>query len=81
MKSAKLLLIGVLFFALTAPALAQDGRQNGDHGQPNAGAPELVIDEMTHDFGEVKAGTPLRWSFKIKNTGKADLLINSVSPG
>jgi len=29
----------------------------------------------------VKAGTPLRFAFKIKNEGKADLLINGVSPG
>jgi len=40
-----------------------------------------VLEETTHDFGEVKAGTALRWSFKVKNTGKADLLINSVTPG
>ncbi|HXU40604.1 MAG TPA: DUF1573 domain-containing protein [Blastocatellia bacterium] len=44
-------------------------------------APMLVIESLTHDFGEVKAGTPLRYAFKIKNAGKADLLINNVSPG
>jgi hypothetical protein len=54
--------------------------------QPNGGhesgsVPVMVIDSFTHDFGEVKAGTPLRFAFKIKNQGKADLLINNVSPG
>jgi hypothetical protein len=44
-------------------------------------APMLVIDSFTHDFGEVKAGTPLRYVFKVKNQGKADLLIHNVSPG
>lgn len=44
-------------------------------------APMLVIESLTHDFGEVKAGTPLRYAFKIKNAGNADLLINNVSPG
>lgn len=44
-------------------------------------APMLVIESLTHDFGEVKAGTPLRYAFKIKNEGKADLLINNVAPG
>jgi len=44
-------------------------------------APMMVIDSMTHDFGEVKAGTPLRYAFKVKNQGTSDLLINSVSPG
>ncbi len=54
--------------------------------QPNAGnstadAPLLVIESLTHDFGEVKAGTPLRYAFIVKNQGKADLLINNVAPG
>ena len=52
--------------------------------QPNAGtsgAPLLVIESLTHDFGEVKAGTPLRYAFIVKNRGKADLLINNVAPG
>jgi len=40
-----------------------------------------MIESFTHDFGEVKAGTPLRYAFKIRNMGKADLLINSVAPG
>lgn len=44
-------------------------------------APALVIESLIHDFGEVKAGTPLRYAFKIKNQGKADLVINNVSPG
>ena len=64
-----------LLFAM--PAAAQD-KQAPDGG---GGAPKLVIAEIVHDFGEVKAGTPLRYSFKIKNEGKADLLIQSVTPG
>jgi len=47
---------------------------------PSAAAPQMVIGSMTHDFGEVKAGTPLRYSFKIRNDGKADLLIKDVAP-
>lgn len=42
--------------------------------------PQLVIESLTHDFGELKSGTPLRYAFKVKNTGKADLVIESVSP-
>jgi hypothetical protein len=59
------------------PAAAQEKQS------PNKGgdAPKLVIKETTHDFGEVKAGTPLRYAFKIKNEGKADLLIQGVTPG
>jgi hypothetical protein len=64
-----------LLFAISA--IAQEKHTPGQGGD----VPKLVILEFTHDFGEVKAGTPLRHAFKIKNEGKADLLIQSVSPG
>ena len=38
------------------------------------------IPALEHSFGTVKAGTPLTYSFEIKNEGKADLEITSVSP-
>jgi hypothetical protein len=41
----------------------------------------LVIDDATHDFGEVTPGMPLQWTFKIKNVGNADLLILGLKPG
>lgn len=42
--------------------------------------PKLVIEERTHDFGEMEAGRPLKHAFKVKNSGDRDLLITSVSP-
>ena len=57
----------------------QPAQPNG--GSSSAGSPVMVIESFTHDFGEVKPGTPLRYAFKIKNEGKSDLLINSVNPG
>jgi len=72
---------------LTLTALSAAAHQKQTPVQPNAGsassgpAPILVIESFTHDFGEVKPGDPLRYAFKIKNEGKADLLINSVTPG
>ena len=68
-------------------AVAVAGQTKQSPNQPNGGSatsgatPLMVIDSFTHDFGEVKAGTPLRYVFKVKNQGKADLLINNVSPG
>jgi hypothetical protein len=64
-----------LLFAL--PAAAQEKKAPNQTGD----MPKLVVTELVHDFGEVKAGTPLRYSFKIKNEGKGDLLIQSVTPG
>jgi hypothetical protein len=72
----------VILLALTAVA-RQKPQQNPPSGADASVGPSpmLVIESLTHDFGEVKAGTPLRYAFKVKNEGKADLLINSVAPG
>ena len=43
-------------------------------------APRLAIASMEHSFGSVKAGTPLKYSFVIKNEGKTDLEILKVAP-
>jgi hypothetical protein len=56
-----------------AVAPAQDKSPNGP--------PKLVIASFTHDFGEVKPGSPLKYSFTFKNQGKSNLLIQSVTPG
>src|SRR5882757_3568682 len=70
-KSFRLLSILVLCL-LAFPAAAALGQTT---------SPTMVIDSMQHDFGSVKPGTALSYSFKISNTGTADLLIMSVKPG
>jgi len=77
-------ILAIAHIALCVVTVAAQQKQPPN--QPNGGngagpAPLMVIDSFTHDFGEVKAGTPLRYAFKIKNQGKADLLINNVAPG
>lgn len=52
----------------TTPPLA-----NGPHGS-------LKLDTLEHEFGAVKAGTPLSFTFKFKNKGKAPLEITEVKP-
>ena len=42
--------------------------------------PKLSIPSLEHSFGSVKAGTPLTYTFQIKNEGKVDLEIKSVNP-
>ena len=59
--------LSLLMFAFSVSA--QDG-----------GKPRLSISSLEHSFGSVKAGTPLTYVFQIKNEGKADLEIKSVSP-
>jgi hypothetical protein len=75
MKRSKFLSISFLILAMTGVALAQ-----GKPANRTGPAPRLAIDATTHDFGEVKTGESLRWAFKIKNTGDADLVIQNVAP-
>jgi Protein of unknown function (DUF1573) len=84
MKIVKTIGAFALLALLVLTAVAQEkqppAQPNGGSAS-SGGAPKLVIESYTHDFGEVKSGEPLRYAFKIKNDGNADLLINSVSPG
>ena len=71
----------IAVFSISAAAFQNQTspQQNGGDASSSA-VPILVIDSFTHDFGEVKPGTTLRYAFKVKNQGKADLLINNVAP-
>jgi hypothetical protein len=70
----------VLLLSLIAAAQETQAPVGANGTSAPSAAPRMVIGSMTHDFGEVKAGTPLRYSFKIRNDGKADLLIKDVAP-
>ena len=81
MKLSKTLPALLLALALTVASFAQDKTSPNQAGDGNAGPPKMVIDSVTHDFGEVIGGQPLRHTFKVKNTGKGVLKIESVVPG
>lgn len=67
-RVAALVLVAIITIASPAMALSQ-GKQ-----------PKLATQSFTHDFGEVKAGEPLNYSFIIRNEGDAELQIKSVAP-
>jgi hypothetical protein len=41
--------------------------------------PDIKFDEEDHDFGRIKQGETLTYSYKFTNTGKSDLIINNCS--
>jgi hypothetical protein len=43
--------------------------------------PKIVIEEMRHDFGETYEQKVYKHTFKVKNTGDAELFIKQVKPG
>src|SRR5437867_4456432 len=71
----KLRIAFVVLSLLLVPAFsvsAQDGS--------SAGSPRLSIASLEHSFGTIKPGTPLTYTFQVKNEGKANLEIKSVAP-
>ena len=69
MKSRRTLVAIAFLLMFVFSVSAQDG-----------GKPRLSIPSLEHSFGSVKAGTPLTYSFEIKNEGKVDLEIKNVGP-
>ena len=69
MKSRIAFVVAACLLTFAFSVSAQDG-----------GKPKLSIPSLDHSFGSVKAGTPLTYAFEIKNEGKVDLEIRSVSP-
>ena len=60
-----LVLIGVVAALAGVPARAADG-------------PQLVIDEPVFDFGTVEQGTSVEHTFRLRNTGHAELRLDHV---
>lgn len=44
-----------------------------------AKSPKLMLDREAHDFGKMEAGQQPVAKFTVKNTGKSDLVINSIT--
>ncbi|MBS1788119.1 MAG: DUF1573 domain-containing protein [Acidobacteria bacterium] len=80
MKLKPINLIAVLIFAsaLSLSAFAQD-KPAADKVAPKD-VPKLFVDDTKHEFGKVKEGDEVKHVFKIKNEGKAELIIYNVSP-
>lgn len=43
--------------------------------------PSIVVPTMIHDFGQVFERGAYKYTFVVRNRGKADLVIQSVKPG
>ncbi len=73
LKTLNLITLLVCTLALTVSAFAQDKAASQD-------VPKLTVDNAKHEFGKVKEGEEVKHVFKIKNEGKAELVILNVSP-
>lgn len=80
MKLKTINLVGLLVFALalSISAFAQD--KPAADKTASQDVPKLFVDNTKHEFGKVKEGDEVKHVFKIKNDGKAELIIYNVSP-
>jgi hypothetical protein len=76
MKSKTTLIFIALFVVMVFSGAAKEKPLN----QPSGSAPKLAMASFEHNFGSVKAGTPLTFTFKVKNEGDAELEIKNVAP-
>lgn len=88
MKNTRLIWIAALGLFLAACGNSNEqGKISTDvvtnsesaEGKQNTNLPELNFPENMHDFGKIKAGEVVTYSFKFTNTGKSDLIISNAS--
>jgi hypothetical protein len=48
------------------------------NGKAKGDLPEMKFDYTVHDFGNIKSGDKVRFSFGFTNTGKSDLIIGDA---
>lgn len=76
----KVLILIVTVSLLAACNNGNDGISTNDINiGANGDMPMIQFDEESHDFGKITQGEKVSFSFKFKNTGKANLIISSAS--
>jgi len=84
LRGMKVLFLLLIFccWAGSAQGAASAARPAKGTSKPTArAAPAIEIPETTFDFGEAFEGVEVEHDFVVKNTGKAELLIDQVRPG
>lgn len=58
----------------------QDVISIGQDQKPEGPLPAFSFEKTEHDFGTIKEGEVVSYTFKFKNTGEAPLIISKVQP-
>ncbi len=58
----------------------QDVISVGQDQKPEGPLPVFAFEKTEHDFGTIKEGEKVSYTFKFKNTGEAPLIISKVQP-
>lgn len=74
---------GVNYFYFVLPARTTDGRQPGSFSKAESGyrllvSPQIQVNPRAIDFDSVVVGTTVSTSVTVRNTGNANLIVNSI---
>ena len=70
-----------LLFIFLAPCLTSFSQDAGSSQSIDPKAPFIKFETVSHDFGDLKRGSPVVYKFKYKNTGKEPLVIYDCKAG
>jgi hypothetical protein len=80
MRIRKLLLfILPVIFLVSCMQGSGKKRQDSAVNDKTTGTSEILFTEYEHDFGKVKEGTKVRYTFHFTNKGEGDLVIESAT--
>ncbi len=71
--------IGTALRAADQPA-ATNAAAPVEAGATNSAAPKIVFATPVYDFGKVKSGDPVKYTYVFTNTGDATLTLSDVHP-
>ncbi|MFP4526500.1 MAG: DUF1573 domain-containing protein [Bacteroidales bacterium] len=81
--SYKILYINLILLALVMSlGCGQEEKEaNANQDKEEAGSPAMEFEKVYHDFGSLKAGEKVSYTFKFKNSGGSELIIKDAVAG
>jgi hypothetical protein len=70
------ILFGILLIFMVSVATAVEEKEDSQQNQP-----AIYIKDLSQDLGTIFEQESYKFKFIVKNTGKSDLVIDSVKPG
>lgn len=74
----KLFLVIMAASMLMAACHSGSGTTASNDSASSADGPRMKFEKETHDFGKIKTGEIVNYSFKFSNTGKSPLIISNA---
>ncbi|MEO9531681.1 MAG: DUF1573 domain-containing protein [Crocinitomicaceae bacterium] len=72
------LFMAMLFVSCTGNSGADTEQRRIDYAEFIDNPTEMSFEEMDYNFGEVKEGTQVKYTYKFKNTGDQNLILINV---